>query len=235
MKRNRNIRWNVTCALVALVLSPVCPAQELVGHWRFDQPNGEFPNLAGSSESAKVRSSENRGALPLVADQIGDMQQVVEFDGSGDAGISVPIRLADGDFTVEFWIKPDASGRDLMVLTNASGVIIWAKADGRLAFMLAREPEGWSYVEIPHAVVPGQWLHGMARVSNHTQQLFVEEGDEILRSQAKEVEDLKQYDWPRTSLGINFYGQAKPFQGRMAALKAYNGALEEQDFKHAKP
>ncbi len=226
--------------LIGLAISAMAlpsGAQELAGHWRFDQPNGEFANLAGSSEPAKVKPPENKEAIPLVADQIGDITEVAVFDGSGNAWISIPAKLADVDFTIEFWIKVDVNGREAMVLGNTSGVVIRVKPDGKLAFMLAPESRGaeWSYAEISKPVVLGQWLHGMARFSGGVQQLFVEDSGEILRSPEVKVDNPKQYVWPLTVLGINNFNQSAPFQGRMAALKIYSGALGEEDFKSSKP
>jgi len=216
--------------LIGLAISAMAlpsRAQELAGHWRFDQPGGKFSNLAGGSEPASVQPPENKEAIPLVA----------EFDGSGNAWISVPAKLADVDFTIEFWIKVEPNGRASMVLGNASGVIIQVKADGKLSFLLAPESGGteWSWVELPQAVAPGQWIHGMARFSGGVQQLFVEADGELLRSQEVKVENPKQYVWPRTVLGINDFEQSAPFQGRMAALKIYSGALSEEAFKNSKP
>ena len=237
MNKKRKFQETIFCFLMLITMTVLSGAQEVVGYWKFDKKGREFESLEGSSGVATVQPAEPNSILPLVVDSIGSLKQVIQFDGSGNAWISTPAKMTEADFSVELWIKVDANNQDALVLGNVSGIMIMARPKGTLAFFLGLEDGGaqWSYVQIPEAITPDSWLHVMARVSDKTQQLFVEHDGKLLKSQAVTVNNLKSYNWPMTVLGINVFDRSCPFQGRIAALKIYSGALSETDFKKSTP
>jgi len=237
MFKNQNIRVASLCVLAMAAMLASCGAEELIACWKFDQKGDEFENLVGNSEPAKVQPKDQTNGLSLVADKVGGMKQVIEFDGSGNSWISTPSKSAGDDFTIELWIKVNDRDQHSIVLGNASGIIIKTHPKGKLAFLLATgvDGEAWSYAEIPDAINPDQWIHVMARFAEFTQQLFVEDGNRVLRSQAVKIDNPKQFNWARTVLGINEFDKTDPFSGRIAALKIYSGALSEENFRKSMP
>lgn len=235
MKQNRNTYWGVLCTL--FVLSAVSHAEELAGYWRLDQKGGEFECLGGSSGPAKVQPAGRETELTLVPDEIGRVKETVEFNGSGNYWISTPANVMGDGFTIELWIKVDDRDQKAVVLGNRSGIVVAQRPHGELVFLLASGVDGaaWSYAGIPDVINVDKWIHVMARFSENTQQLFVDDGNTILRSKPVTIENPKQFVWPRTVLGINDFDQTEPFRGRIAALKIYDGALSEEDFKKSTP
>lgn len=211
-------------------------AADLAGHWRFDQSGGLFPNLEGDSAQAKVQPAENRDAMPVVPDEIGEVKEVVEFDGSGNSWISAPVKMGGEDFTIELWLKANEGKQRAVLLGNSSGIVLSVSPNGELVFLLASGAGGkWSGVNIPNAVSMDKWIHVMARFVDCTQQLFVDDGTNVLSSRSVKLDNPKQFIWSQTVLGINNFDRTLPFSGRMAALKIYCGSLSEESFKQSKP
>jgi len=240
MKKTRNTPRRVIGLLALLAFTALCNAQELAAHWRFDEQGGEFPNLSGGGFPAKVQPVEKMDSVVPVPDEVGEIKKVVGFDGSGDYWISAPAQLSGNDFTVELWIKVEANNEPSLLLGNRSGVMVQAKPGGTLLFFLAPEGAGgpqwhWSVVNVPNAFSLGEWIHVMARFSENAQQLSVDNGGDVLRSEVKQIENPAQYQWPQTVLGINTSEHTQAFSGRIAAMKLYEGALSEEDFKKSMP
>ncbi len=232
-----NLRRLILCILIMQTVFASCKAQDLVGYWRFDQKGGEFPNLVGSPAPAKWEPQDRVDEMVLVPDEVDEIKYVVEFDGSGNSWIDAAVKLTGDNFTAELWIKAQANDKEAFLLGNRAGVMLMTKPNGTLSFFLASAEGGqqWSYVDIPHAVFFGEWVHCMARFSENTQELFVESNGEVLRSKAIKLEPSKRYPWSQVVLGMNPSNQTLPFHGCIAALKIYQGALSEEDFQKSEP
>lgn len=212
-------------------------AENLVGYWKFDQEGGVFENLAGSGSPAKVEPEESRNETPLVEDKIGDLKHVIEFEGSGNFWIKAPLKLPTENFTIESWVRIEELPKEKSVIMGAeSGLIVLIYPNGTLAFLAAAGDDGskWFFVEIRQAMHPGEWVHLMVRMGNGVQQIFVQDGAGLHKSQDVVVENPKVYGGFAT-LGINGSDHSMPFRGKIAAFKIYDGNLSEEEFQNSNP
>lgn len=101
MREDRVSQKTVT-VLVAIAL-PLTARAELVGHWSFDEGQGEVAlDSSGNANHGQVRSTEWA---------TGDFGNALYFTGKQGSSVVVPdaksVRFGRSDFTIECWIKPD--------------------------------------------------------------------------------------------------------------------------------
>lgn len=229
-----NLKAALVGLLTAILVALPCRAQDLAAHWKFDQKGGEFENFVEMGAPAKVLPSERKRELPILPDKIGGLKQVVEFDGLGELWIEAPSELLTDHFTIELWVKVEGGNADALLIGNPVGMMLMARPKGTLAFFLFTGTE-WSYVDIPNALPVGEWRHVMARLVDGSQQLFVQNGEEILKSAEIKAAIPDPIPFSATFLGLNVSEHSKPFTGRLGALKIYSGALSEANFAKSEP
>jgi hypothetical protein len=232
MMWHRPLAWFLCVCLVggwqAVAGQGVAGPPGLLGHWKFDEGQGDV--------AVDACGQENDGEIWGAEWVRGKFGTALWFDGSG-AYVSIPeIDGLDGsdEMTVEAWVYWEGTGRYPNIVTGGTwspgGFLVFVNDRqcsfrmGRPGFSATGSRDGWREVSAPFLspFAMSQWYHLAATFQRPVIKTYVN-GRQV---------GSANWDYPvghRGDLSIGKWGGAVSHQGLIDEVKLFNRALEAEE------
>ena len=229
---------NSTQAMDLTFSNPNAPFTNIDGakyklYWRPSNSDGNWETIrygATVSSSSQIRFSgiEVTGQFMIVKlsdDNISDVRGNMYVLDGANSEIQLGISTAHNPaFTMEFWLKPSATGNDQRIISSNAGLT----SSATVRFQNNRV-EFWSgcggWFPITTSTIPtNQWTH-LAIVSNGTQITGFVNGTQELTINCASV------DYQDLIFGKHYGGFGSRYRGAVDEMRFWNAALSENEIR----
>ena len=205
----------------------------LVGHWKFDDIDGEkATDASGSGNDGKLVDGPQ--ATADAAPLRGANTHSLKFDGKDDhvtAGSNESLEMTD-TLTVAAWIKRGRGEIGGIIVNKEGEYEIGVSAGGLLQFSLSNGDPGWLWIETSFDVPVGKWTHVAATYSDKEERLRIyANGKQVLEQEANGSLGDRYEDWDELWIGGRQNGNPEFFSGLIDEVRIYKRALKPAEIE----